>query len=375
MDISFRLDPETIIGTDTLSMAGTICSRYGNRLMVAADHDLDSQYVKRLKDILEDSGIETIIFDGIQEDSGVDMADNIVELCRAAHCSAVLGFGGPKTQTIARMTAIMAPMRVSSFELLDGRKFKNKFLPFIAIPTAGIDTFLFSDFFAVVDPRDRLVRTIASPEKLCAALIVDSNLSFSLSGNAAAVFIFEGLCNTIEAYCSTRTNFFSDALLERALFFFIKMLKGGSENIDAENIAQADFLSSMGLALSSPGIGAALPLAINARSPIPKQNAAAALLPFLTEKLAAARPEKIARVASFFGNTKGASVAESANSSVDAVRRCMDSLGVKPSLKEFNVSLDRLMAAAESARCLEFVSNSPWIVSQEDLFSILKQIL
>jgi alcohol dehydrogenase len=376
MDISFRLDPETIIGTDTISMAGTVCGRYGERIMIAADHALDSQSVKRLKDILEDARLEVIVFDGIQEDSGADMAENIVELCRAAHCTTVIGFGGQKTQTIARMTAIMAPLRISVYEMLDGRSFRNKFLPFIAIPTAGIDAFLFTNYFPVVDPRDRLIKPVTSPDKLYAAVIIDSGLSAALSGESAALFILDGFCTAIEAYCSTKANFLSDALLERALYFYAKLLKTGSGGIDSDTAAQAGFLAALGASLSSPGIGAALALAINARFPAAKQRCSAALLPFIVERLAGVRPEKMARVASFLGNTGGyATVAEAANSAVSGIRRSMEALNVRSDLKDLNISLDKVIAAAEAARKLEFVANSPWTVSEEEVFKLLKQVL
>jgi alcohol dehydrogenase len=376
MDISFRLDPETIIGTDTISMAGTVCGRYGERIMIAADHALDSQSVRRLKDILEDSRLEVIVFDGIHEDSGADMAENIVELCRAAHCTTVIGFGGPKTQTIARLTAIMAPLRISVYEMLDGRNFRNKFLPFIAIPTAGIDAFLFTNYFPVIDPRDRLVKSVISPDKLCAAVIIDSSLSAALSGESAALFIFDGFCTAIEAYCSTKANFLSDALLERALHFYAKLLKTGSSGIDSNTAAQAGFLASLGTSLSSPGIGAVLALAINARFPAEKQRYSTALLPLIVERLAGVRPEKMARAASFLGNTGGyATVAEAANSAVSGIRRSMEALNVRPELKDLNISLDRVIAAAEAARKLEFAANSPWTVSEEEVFKLLKQIL
>ena len=374
MGILFKLDPETIIGADALSMSGTICSRYGNRIMIAADNALDPGVIRRLKNVLEDSGIEAIAFDGIAEKTTMDMADNIVELCRASHCTAVIGFGGPKTQTIARMTAIMAPMKITVFELLEGRKFRQKFLPFIAIPTTGIDTFMFTDYFTIVDPRDRLVKPVYSPDKLCAAVIIDSTLSTSLSGEAGAEFVFDGFCTAVEAYCSTKANFLSDALLERALSLYIKMMKTGPENIDADTNAQAGFLTSMGASLSSPGIGTALSLAINARFPITKSLCSTVLLPFIMERLVSARPEKMARVAAFLG-IKGSTVAESANSAPAGIRRYMEALKVKSNLKELNIQLDKLIASAEAARNLDFVSNSPWTVSEEDIFEILKQIL
>jgi alcohol dehydrogenase len=69
----------------------------------------------------------------------------------------------------------------------------------------------------------------------------------------------------------------------------------------------------------------------------------------------------------------GFSVSESAAIAVETIRRRMGMLKVPARLKEFNLSLDRLIPIAESARNLEFVSYSPWTVSSEDAFDILKQ--
>lgn len=381
MDISFKFDPEILIGADTLSMAGTVCSRHGQRIMVAADHGLETQVVNRLKAILEDSGIEAIVFDGIEENSTVTMSENIAELSRAAHCNAIIGFGGRKAQIIARMTAIMAPMKISAFELLDGRMFQNKFLPFIAIPTEGLDSFSLSEYFIAADPRNNLIKTIQSPGNLFSAVIVDSALYNVLSGNDAAAFVFDGFFAALEAYCSAKANFLSDILLEKALNFYSRLLRSGASSsasggINADIFAQASFLTSIGNSASSPGAGAALSFAINARFPVPKQQCSAVLLPFIAEKLAGARPEKMARAASFLSSAgKAASVAEAANSAVSSIRRCMEALNLPSDLKAFNIPLDRVTAAVEAGRNLEFVANSPWTVSEEDVFDIMKKIL
>jgi len=375
MDISFKLDPEVLIGSDTLSMAGTIASRHGSRMMVAADHGLDGQLVNRLKEILEDSGLEAIIFDGIEEDSSVEMAENIVELSRAAHCDVIIGFGGYKTQIIARMAAIMAPMRIGAFELLEGRIYQNKFLSLISIPTDGMDIFSLTKYFIAADPRNRQLKLIPSPEDLYTAIIIDNNLLKVLSSESAAIVVLEGFFSAIEAYCSTKANFISDTLLEKALGFYAKLLRSASNGINAEVFTQANFLSSAGSSLSSPGIGAALSAAINARSSAAKPLCSAVLFPYIVQRLVTARPEKIARVASSLGTAKAASVAEAAASAVDGIRRLMAALNVPSDLKQHNISLDRLTAAAEAARNLDFVANSPWPVSEDEVFKILKEIL
>lgn len=375
MDISFKFDPEVLIGSDTLSMAGTIASRHGSRIMIAADHSLDSQSVNRLKEILEDSGLEAIIFDGIEETSSVEMADNIVELSRAAHCDAIIGFGGQKTQIIARMTAIMAPMRLTAFELLDGRIYHTKFFPFIAIPTEGMDAFSTTNFFIAADPRTRLIKSIPSPDDLYSAIIIDNSLIKFQSNTTAMTFILEGFFSAVEAFCSTKASFISDALLERAITFYAKLLRAGANEINMELFSQASFLTAIGSSSSSPGFGAALSAAINARSTALKPLCSAALFPVIAERLVSARPEKMSRIASFLGAPRPASVAEGAASSVEAVRRLMTSLNVPSGLQEYNIQLDKITAAAEAVRSLDLTANSPWTVSEEEVFKILKQVL
>jgi len=374
MDISFKLNPEILIGADTLSMAGTIAGRYGKRMMIAADHKLNAQVVNRLKEILKDSGLEAIVFDGIEDDSSSEMADNIVSLLTAAHCDAIIGFGGAKTQVISRMAAIMAPMKITSFELLDGRNCQDQFLPLLSIPTEGTDAFTAADFFLTADPRNKLIKSISSPHNLYASIIIDSNLITILSDNNAFSYIFEGLFSAVEVYCSARANFLSDTLLEKSVTFFTKLLKKTAGGINVETFAQACLLLSVGSSVSSPGIGAALSSAINARCGIPKQQCSAALFPVIAEKLVSARPEKMARVASLLGAAKAASAAEAANTAVEAIRNSMTALNVPLDLKENRIPLDRMAAPTDAARKLEMTANSPWTVSEEEVFKILKQI-
>jgi len=377
MDISFKFDPEILIGAGTLSMAGTVASRHGARIMVAADHGLDKQVVDRLKDILDDSGLNAIVFDGIENDSPVQMADNIVELANAAHCDAIIGFGGYKTQIVARMAAIMAPMRVTAYELLDGRVMRNKFLPFISIPTESTNSFSFTDYFLAADPRNRLINSIQSPVNLCSAVIIDGSLFQFISGNAGSppgAYLLDGLLTALEGYCSAKTNFLSDPILERSLTLFAKLLKTGANGINGDSFAQASFLASFGSSLSSPGIGAALADAINARAPVAKQLCSAVLLPQVAKRLVSARPEKMSRLASLLGVPKAATVADSANAAVEVISRNMATLNIPDNLKKFNISLDKMTTAADSARGLDFIANSPWPVSEEEVFKILKEI-
>lgn len=378
MDISFKLDPETIIGPDTINRIGSICNHYGDRVLIATEQVLyENKSIERLCGVLEEAGIEAIIFDAIPAQATADVAENAANLARGGRCSAIIGFGGLKTQAIARMAAIIAPAKIPIFDLLDGHLSREEFIPYIAIPTAGRDPFLFTNYFVAVDPRDRSVKQIKSPGKLCAAAIIDSNLSETLSGTFAATTAFDGFCVAAEAYCSIKGSFLSDALLEQAILIYSQMMVSYRENKAydlAGNATNAGFLVALGSAASSPGIGTALAYAINGRFPVAKSWSSTVILPYILERLVSARPEKMARICALMGEpTEGLSVSDSANLAIDTIRRRMGSLKVPARLKEFNLSLDRLIPVAEAARNLEFVAFSPWTVSSEDAFDILKQ--
>jgi alcohol dehydrogenase len=378
MDISLQLDPEIIIGVDTVNRAGTICGQFGSRVLIVTEQVLyEKRSIERLSSVLEDAGVEAIVFDEIPAQATADVAEAAAMLAQGARCSAIIGFGGLKTQSIARIAAMIVKTRMPVFELLDGTNPGTDFLPYVAVPTTGRDPFLFSRFFIAVDPRDRSVKLVKAPVGLCVSAIVDGGLGESLSGKFASTTAFDGFCVSVEAYCSTKASFLSDALLEQAIVLYAQMMDSYMDNKLFDMIGgatNAGLLMALGSAVSSPGIGTALAFALNGRFPVAKSWCSTILLPYILERLVTARPEKLAKIATLMGEpTMGATVSESANMAVDSIRRRMGILKVPARFKDYNLSLDRLVPTAEAARNLEFVAFSPWTVSAEDAYDLLKQ--
>ena len=377
-DTVFKLDPEVIIGRDTVNRAGTLFGSRGKKILIATEQGLyENNYIERLVTIFEESGLETILFDEIHAQSTADVAESAAALAKGARCDMVIGFGGLKTQYVARLISILAASPMDLFELLDGKKEEKAFLPYVAIPTVGGDPFLFTDYLVAVDPRDRFTKLVKCPQKHCIAVVLDPGLYESLSGKYASTVAFDGLCISLEAYCSTKTNFLSDAMLEQAISRYARIIHSYVDNQPFDflnSTVNAGFLASLGTSLSAPGIGTALAYALNGKFPVAKSWCATVLLPYIMEKLVAARPEKMARAAGLMNEpVEGASKAEAANMAIDMIRRTMGQLSVPARLKDFNLSLDRLVPTAEAARGLEFVALSPWTVSSEDAYDLLKQ--
>jgi alcohol dehydrogenase len=249
-------------------------------------------------------------------------------------------------------------------------------IPYIAVPTTSRDPFLFSGQFILTDPRDRLVKLVSSPRGVCIAAIIDSGITEPQSGIPAAAF--DGFCIAVEAYCSNKAHFMSDALLEQALTLYAQLMDAQTSSSQPEDLAErsahAGFLASLGAAVSAPGIGTALAYALSSRFTVEKPACSTVLLPYILDRFVSVRPEKMARVAALIDETvTGVPAAESAQKAPETIRRRMEQLQAPSHLGDFGLSLDRLVPVAEAARNLEFVAHSPWTVAVEDAYELLKQ--
>ncbi|MDR0497406.1 MAG: iron-containing alcohol dehydrogenase [Treponema sp.] len=377
-DTVLKLDPEILIGADTVNRAGAFCSNLGRKVFIATEQGLyENNLIERLIKVFEDAKLETILYDEIPAQATAEEAENAASLARGACCDIVVGFGGLKTQYIARLASVLAVSDLRLFDLLDGRREEGKFLPYVAIPAAGGDPFILSDYLIAVDPRDRFVKLLKCPRRLCHFLILDSGFAEPLSGNFAPTAIFDGLCTSLEAYCSTKSSFLSDAFLESAISLYAKLMNSFADNQTSDfsgALSYAGLLMGMGASVSAPGIGTALAYALNGKLPVAKSWCSTVLLPYIMEKLVAARPEKMAKVAFLMGESvEGISTSDAAHMAIDFIRRQMGQLSVPARLKDFKLSLDRLVPVAEAARNLEFVALSPWTVASEDAYDLLKQ--
>ncbi|MDR0374937.1 MAG: iron-containing alcohol dehydrogenase [Treponema sp.] len=380
IDIVLKIDPEIVMGMDIINRVGTICKTYGNQFLLISEKRLnDDKSIERLKAILQDSGVQTILFDEIKAPVMADIAENIAHLARAAHCSGIIGFGSPSVQAIARLSAIIAADMSDVFEFLDG-KIPTTGLPYIAIPSVKEDPFLTAESFIVEDPRDREIRLIHTPRGLCKAVVIDGAFSgiMSVDGGYTPVYAaaFDGFCMAVEAYCSKKANILSDAVLEKAIALFAQIISSsvnGGVNMKELDV-QAALLVNIGSAVSAPGVGSTLARAIADRFPVEKSLCSAALLPAILDKLVSCRAEKIAAVALLMGEkTEGLPDAEAALLPAASIRSSLEKLAISPRLRDLGLQLDRLIPITESARNLDIVAFSPWTVTTEEILNIIKQ--
>jgi len=379
-DFHFRVKPKVWIGPDTLLKLPLLAGEYSpeGRVLLIVDPLLyETKTIDRVRSLLEDRGLQILVFDEIPERATSRNAEDALRIARGSKSPLVIGLGGIKTLMLARAAASIAPCRQDLDAVLDGAQAGPSYLPLIEIPTSFRHGFLTEECFFLPDARDGRVRLVRSVGAAPSAVLVDPNLSAGHSPKVAASCLIDGLMGAIESYVSSKSSFLSDLVLEKAvssLASSLNQLIARPDDPTARTEAwKGSFLASLGQGMSAPGIGTAVALAANAKWGVPKASLAAILLPYSIEFAAKSRLEKVAALCPLLGeDSSGYTPSEAAAKTTEWLRTKLGVLRIPSRLKDFDLSLDRLVETARDARELDFVNHLPRAVSVDDVFDFMK---
>ncbi|HSV56349.1 MAG TPA: iron-containing alcohol dehydrogenase, partial [Magnetospirillaceae bacterium] len=370
---------EIHLGPDTLlKLPGILSASGADRVLLIADPLLnESRSVDRILALLEDRGIQAILFDEVPAGCTSSTAEDVLRLARGSRAMGVVAAGGVRVLSLARVVAAVAEGSSTLDEWMDGTPPYCRSLPLVTIPSTYRDPFLLTDGCVLTDARGRRVRVLSAPSGTTRAVILDPSMSAGLFPKAAAARMLDLILQAVEGYVSARASFYSDILLERAvetacrcLDAFLIRPEDPAVRMDA---LRASFLTGAGLAASSLGLGTSVVLALNARFQVPKSSLAAVVLPYILEWASRSRLEKVAALAPRLGeDVSDLTTAESAAKAVESIRTRLGKLKIPSRLKDFDLELERLVEAAEHARTLEMTNHLPRTVSSDDVFDLMK---
>ncbi|TAH55981.1 MAG: iron-containing alcohol dehydrogenase [Treponema sp.] len=378
-DFVFRISPNVILGPYTLARTGQIASAWGTNYMLIADPVLkEYKLIEKAVSSLEEKGISVFVFDEIPSAATSTTLEQALSLARGAHVHGVISFGGMKTASLGRAVAALYNEDHDIYEYLSGAQPYSGALPYIEIPSTGRDLCMFMDRTPVIDARNRQIKLMKTQSGICKAVIMDPNLYMYLSPNTATSMIFDAITLAVEGYVSTKSNFFSETILGKAIEMLLlaldpeqsKLVGTPSEML----VAQGGCLASMGVAVSSPGVASAISLACNARYKTSTSLVCAVLLPYIMEDASRARVDRIATIGKMLGvGSAGLSSSDCAKAAVDDIRRRLALAGIPTRLKDLSLSIDQLVPAAEDAAALDMMNYIPRAMSSDELFDLIKQ--
>lgn len=220
----FVIPNHTIVGTNVLSEAAPLLKKMGNKaFIVTGRHVAVSDMMKQLTALLDENGIDCVIFDGITGEPTDTMIENGVEMLKSSGCDFIIGIGGGSPLDSAKAIAAMA-VNEGSIADYNGKEITGEILPLAAIPTTA-GTGSEATKFTVITDSEKGIKMLLKGDVLVPKLaIVDSSFTVGAPKSVTSATGLDALTHAVEAYTSRKAFSMTDTLAVSAVKRIMKYL-------------------------------------------------------------------------------------------------------------------------------------------------------
>lgn len=377
-DFAFRITPNIILGSYTLSRLPQQVMEWGTRFMIIADPVL-SEFgtIQKITQSFTDRKIEHFVFSEISEGNTSQLAKRALALAKEAHVHGIIAIGGSKALNIGRIVAAFFNEIHDFNNFVDGALPTTSPIPCICVPTIFSTPFIFTNEIPIKDSRNNQLKLMKVQNNLCKLVLVDPNLMLTLTQNQKSTIAIEVMSMAIEAYLSQKSNFFSDMFVEKGLELLAYALDG-SPSLDITTpeeilLAQAGIMISLASASSSLGLSSLLAMTINSRYQINKSLVSSILLSYSLEDAANFKSVQIEKLSHIMRVVpKEITGPEAVKMFIDNIRQRIAKANLPTRLKDLQLSMEQLSLVAEDAGQIDIITKLPRSMSTDDIFDFIK---
>ena len=377
-DFAFRITPNIILGSYTLSRLPQQVMEWGTRFMIIADPVLNEfGTIQKITQSFTDRKIEHFVFSEISEGNTSQLTKRALALAKEAHVHGIIAIGGSKALNIGRIVAAFFNEVHDFNNFVDGALPTTSPIPCICVPTIFSTPFIFTNEIPIKDSRNNQLKLMKVQNNLCKLVLVDPNLMLTLTQNQKSTIAIEVMSMAIEAYLSQKANFFSDMFVEKGLELLAYALDG-SPSLDITTpeeilLAQAGIMISLASASSSLGLSSLLAMTINSRYQINKSLVSSILLSYSLEDAANFKSVQIEKLSHIMRVVpKEITGPEAVKMFIDNIRQRIAKANLPTRLKDLQLSMEQLSLVAEDAGQIDIITKLPRSMSTDDIFDFIK---
>ncbi|MCX5819823.1 MAG: iron-containing alcohol dehydrogenase [Deltaproteobacteria bacterium] len=374
---NFTMATEIVYGIGTSKKIGSIAAGRGaKKAFIVSDQGVkQAGLLEPIQKSLQEKGIETALFDDVEQSSSVQSVDRGAEMVRTNGFDMIVGIGGGSALDTAKAMGAVAANGGICSDYAGANKIKLPPVPVIALPTTSGTSAEVTDVAVIADRAKHARIGVRSPLVVPAIAIVDPLLTLSMPAHVTAATGMDALTHAIESYTNTITAEPTELMALEAISMIGKYLRGAvanGNNIQArERMSMACVLT--GIAFRNTRLGAlhAITGPFCGYYEVAHGVANAVILPHVMKFNMLGDLEKFAKIAQALGmKTENMSCREAALSSIDAVQNLLADVGLPATFKDMNLDKGLLpQIAAEAAKSANLTIN-PRKATKEDLLSI-----
>ena len=380
---SFTMTQPTRVqfGAGTVQALGkTVKDFKGSRVLLVVDPGLiKAGLLERFTAPLEQEGIPCTLYDAIDPEPGLKLADKGCALAQEEGCDCVVGAGGGSAMDVAKAVSVLLTNGGKAVDYLGLGLIKKPGVPKIMVPTSA-GTGAEVTFTAVFINEETGSKGGMNDDLLYPdAAILDPELTLSLPAEVTAYTGIDALTHALEAYTSTQAHIISEMYSLEAIDLIARNLPAACAHGDNLAARSAMLMGSLlgGKALAAAGVGLvhAMAYPLGGMFGIPHGLANAVLLPYVIQYNLPGNFEKFATLAQVLGqNTDGLSRRDAAILCVEALYDLNADVGIPATLQELDIPFDQIPEMAKIALTVTRpVENNPRQPSLADVIAVYER--
>ncbi len=349
----------------------------GKTPLIVLDRSLSlAGFQEKVSGYFEKSGMGAIIFDRVDGEPPLELADECAKTATDEKCDIVVGIGGGSTMDVAKAVAVIVANKGKAKDYLGLNMVPGPGLPTIMVPTtAGTGSEVtFTSVFIRKDLNKK--EGMNSPYLYPDIALLDPELTLSIPSDITATTGIDALCHAIESYTSITASPMSEMVSLEAISLISSSLRTCVHNGSDLEAREQMLLGSMyaGLGLANAGVTAvhSLSYPLGGMYGIPHGLANTLLLPAVMNFNLPGALEKFAVIAEVMGeSTDGLSLNEAAGLAVGAVEDLIDDCGIYDSLETLDIEEEDFPKLAKAAMTVARpLENNPRRMTEEDAIEI-----
>ncbi len=375
---SFKLATSIRFGLGVVGELGdAVKGLNGTKAFLVADPSLrKAGLLSRLEEPLKKAGVPHVVFEDVDPEPGLSLADKATETARKEGCDCVIGAGGGSAMDIAKAAAVLVTNKGKAVDYVGLNKVEKAGLPKIMVPTtAGTGSEV--SFTAVfINEKTKSKGGINADFLYPELAILDPSLTASVPPLVTAYTGIDAFTHALEAFVSRAAQPLSDLLALEGVGIISRNLRRAccqGEDMEARGKMLLGSLYG-GLALATAGVGLvhAMAYPLGGLYRIPHGLANAVLLPYVMVYNLVGDMPKFARIAEVMGErVSRVSEREAAETACEAVRLLNADIGIPESLEDLGVPKKDIPKMAKIAMTVARpIANNPRSVTVEEVIGL-----